>query len=73
MIMTTFTEALDFTGRTVHPVATYAVSGLGNIERDYATSCRGATLRQGLAVRGEEVAAAGPAVRSWLRRNRLLT
>ena len=73
MIMTTFTEALDFTGRTVHPVTTYAMSGLGTTARDYAASCRGATLSEGLAVQGEEVAAAGSAVESWLRRNRLLT
>jgi flavodoxin len=73
MIMTTFTEALDFTGRTVHPVTTYAISGLGTTARDYAASCRGATLSEGLAVQGEEVAAAGSAVESWLRRNRLLT
>jgi GNAT superfamily N-acetyltransferase len=72
MIMTTFTEALDFTGKTVYPVVTYAVSGLGTTVRDYAASCRGATLREGLAVRGEEVQDAEPAVESWLRRNRLL-
>jgi len=73
MIMTTFAEALDFSGRAVHPVVTYAVSGLGRTEEDYAASCRDATVRKGLAVRGEEVAAAGPAVEAWLRRTRLLT
>jgi len=73
MIMTTFAEALDFTGKTVHTLTTYAMSGLGRTERDYAASCRGAILGEGLAGQGEEVAAAEPAVRSWLRRNRLLT
>ena len=29
MIMTTFTEKYDFSGKTVHPVTTYAMSGLG--------------------------------------------
>jgi hypothetical protein len=58
MIMSTFTESLDFTGKTIHPLTTYAMSGLGTTERDYAASCPGATLREGLAVRGEEVAAA---------------
>ena len=72
MIMTTFVEALDFTGKTVHPITTYAVSGLGTTERDYAASCRGAVVREGLAVRGEEVGNATPVVESWLRRNRLL-
>ena len=73
MIMTTFTEALNFTGQTVHPVVTFAVSGLGSTERDYTTSCRGATVREGLAVRGEEAADARPAAEAWVRRNGLPT
>src|SRR6266540_3382615 len=54
MIMSTFTESLDFTGKTIHPFTTYAMSGLGTTERDYAATCPGATLGEGLAVRGEE-------------------
>lgn len=68
MIMRTFTDGLDFTGRTVLPVVTYAVSGLGNAPEDYADACPGATVGDGLAVRGEEVNQAGDAVSSWLRR-----
>ena len=36
MIMSTFAESYDFTGKTVHPFTTYAMSGLGTTERDYA-------------------------------------
>jgi len=72
MIMTTFVEGLDFTGKTVHPLTTHAMSGLGTTERDYTASCPGATIREGLAVRGEEVADAEPAVTDWLRRIGLL-
>ncbi|PWU47369.1 hypothetical protein DLE60_05980 [Micromonospora globispora] len=72
MIMATFAEGFDFTGKTIHPLTTYAMSGLGTTERDYAASCRGATLGEGLAVRGEEVADAEPAVEAWLRRIGLL-
>ncbi|QJS99205.1 hypothetical protein G9272_01810 [Streptomyces asoensis] len=68
MIMSTFADRYDFRGKTVHPVTTYAMSGLGTTERDYAASCRGATLGEGLAVRGEEVREADAEVRSWLRR-----
>ncbi|MET9561758.1 flavodoxin [Streptomyces tauricus] len=68
MIMSTFAERYDFRGRTVHPVTTYAMSGLGSTERDYAASCPGATIGEGLAVRGEEVRKADAEVRSWLRR-----
>ncbi|HEX6356099.1 flavodoxin [Actinophytocola sp.] len=68
MIMRTFTDGLDFTGKTVLPVVTYAVSGLGNAPEDYADACPGATVGDGLAVRGEEVNEARDEVSSWLRR-----
>ncbi|GAA3220753.1 flavodoxin [Actinocorallia longicatena] len=71
MIMTTFAEGLDFTGRTVLPVTTYAMSGLGTTERDYTASCRGATIGEGLAVQGEKVSASGGDLDGWLRRNDL--
>jgi flavodoxin len=72
MIMTTFTEAYDFSGKTVHPVTTHAMSGLGNTPDDYARSCRGARIGTGLAVRGEQARAAHADVRAWLRRTALL-
>jgi flavodoxin len=72
MIMSTFAESYDFTGKTVHPVTTYAMSGLGTTERDYAASCRGATVAAGLAIRGEEVGSAQGAVDAWLREHQLL-
>ncbi|ACL40081.1 conserved hypothetical protein [Pseudarthrobacter chlorophenolicus A6] len=71
MIMTTFTESYDFTGKTVLPVATHAMSGMGNTMRDYTESCPGAQIRQGLAVKGEEVQEAGPNLQSWLQRSGL--
>ncbi|WP_018773264.1 flavodoxin [Arthrobacter sp. 131MFCol6.1] len=72
MIMTTFAESYDFTGKTIHAVTTHAMSGLGTTERDYARSCPGATIGEGLAVRGEDVRDAGPAAEAWLRRTGLL-
>ena len=67
MIMKTFAESLDFTDTRVHPVVTYAVSGLGTAERDYRKSCHGATIGRALAVQGEKVAESGRAIDSWLR------
>ena len=72
MIMSTFAEGFDFTGKTVIPFTTHAMSGLGTTVRDYAALCSGATIGEGLAVRGEEVREAGAAVESWLRRLGLL-
>ncbi|MFD3306810.1 flavodoxin [Streptomyces sp. NPDC058694] len=68
MIMSTFAEKHDFRGKTVHPVTTHAMSGLGTTRRDYAAVCPGATIGEGLAIRGEEVGKADAEVRSWLRR-----
>lgn len=72
MIMSTFVEDFDFSNKTVFPFTTYAMSGLGTTMRDYTTSCPGATIGEGLAVRGEEVRDAGAAVEAWLRRINLL-
>jgi flavodoxin len=73
MIMTTFTENHDFTGKTVHPFVTYAVSGLGSTERDYTASCAGSQIAPGLAVQGEEVTQHRTDVENWLRDAGLLT
>jgi flavodoxin len=72
MIMTTFTDSYDFTGKTVHPITTHAMSGLGTTPEDYARDCRGARIATGLAVRGEQARSAGADVDAWLRRTRLL-
>jgi flavodoxin len=71
MIMSTFAERYDFSGRTVLPVTTHAMSGLGMTSEDYAQVCRGARIGTGLAVRGEEVREADGAVDAWLRRTAL--
>jgi flavodoxin len=72
MIMATFAESYDFTGKTIHPVTTHAMSGLGNTGSDYTKFCPGGVIGQGLAVKGEEVRDAGPDIDSWLQRIGLL-
>ena len=72
MIMSTFAERHDFSGKTVLPVTTHAMSGLGTTAEDYTEACRGARIGTGLAVRGEEVRSDGArAVDAWLRRTGL--
>jgi len=73
MIMSTFVESLDFSGKTLYPFVTHAVSGLGSTERDYAASAPRATIGDGLAVHGEEVQSAQAQSAVWLRRIRLRT
>lgn len=72
MLMHTFADAHDFTGKDVRPFVTYAVSGLGTTEREYTRAFPGASIGEGLAVRGETVGADGPATAAdWLGRMRL--
>lgn len=68
MIMSTFVEGVDLSGTTVLPVVSYAVSGLGRTMEVYRDLAPDAVLGDGLAVRGEEAAGAGPAVEEWLAR-----
>ena len=68
MIMSTFAESHDFIGKTVHPFTTYAMSGLATTERDYAKSCGGAVIGEGLAIRGEQAQQARPEIAEWLHR-----
>jgi hypothetical protein len=39
MTMSTFAENYDFSGKTVHPVTTHAMRGLGTTSEDYARAC----------------------------------
>lgn len=69
-IMLTFAEAFDFSGKTIHPFTTHAMSGLGRAVSDYTESCPGSTIGEGLAVLGEEViddpGAVATRVETWL-------
>jgi hypothetical protein len=65
-IMSTFVEGFDFRGKTVLPITTHAMSGLGTTARGYARLCVGGRIGRGLAVRGEEVRSAGEAVDQWV-------
>jgi flavodoxin len=73
MIMSTFAESYDFTGITVHPFVTYAVSGLGSTPRVYTQACTGADIGTGLAIRGEEAGQHRSDVEAWLQKAGLLT
>ena len=72
MIMSTFAESFDFSGKTIQPFVTYAVSELGTTMETYSALFTGAKISTGLAVLGETVRRADPQVRAWLRRINLL-
>ena len=62
----TFLEAYDFSGKTIVPFCTHGGGGLGRSERDIAAATPGATVLEGLAIRGDHVRDAEQAVRRWV-------
>ena len=67
MILRTFIDSVDLTGKTIHPFVTYAVSGMGRVAQNYERFIPAATISEGLAVRGEEATQARPEIQDWLR------
>lgn len=72
MIMRTFLDRVNLAGKTVLPFVTYAVSGPGSTARDYAAAAPAASIADGLAIRGEDVAGAAAQLEQWLQMARLL-
>ena len=52
MVVYTFLESYDFSGKTVIPFCTHEGSGLSGTARNVTTACPGATVLDGLAIRG---------------------
>ncbi|ARU53770.1 hypothetical protein CBR64_09000 [Cellulosimicrobium cellulans] len=66
MIMSTFAEGLDLAGRTILPVTTHAMSGLGRASDVYEDLAPRATIGEGFTIRGEEAADADAELDHWL-------
>ncbi len=70
MIVYTFLESYDWTGKTIAPFCTYRVSGLADTEAAIREICTGAKLLPGLAVPGEtaqnDAEGTWQAVAEWL-------
>lgn len=65
MIMSTFLDQVDLTGKRLLPVVTYAVSGLGQTVQEYTALAPAASIGRALAVQGENVAQSGNDVSAW--------
>jgi len=66
MAIFTFLESYDFSGKTIVPFCTHEGSGIGRSERDIRAACPGATVLDGLAIRGGAVQGAGDSIRRWV-------
>ena len=72
-IMLSFAERYDFTGKTIYPFTTFAMSGLGSVVDEYRAAFRGAKVGEALAIRGEEAEGSRKELDGWLRRIGLVT
>ena len=67
MIVRTFIEGVDLSGKTVVPFTTHGGSGLGNVPSNLQTAIAGATFLDGYAVAGTSVDGAHDEVVSWAK------
>ena len=71
MVLYTFLESGDFSGKTIIPFCTHGGSGLGNTERAIEKTCPNAKILDGLAIVGkrcqDEPAAVAKDVDAWLK------
>lgn len=73
MIIRTFYESYDLTGKTLVPFATHAGSGLGDCERLAQSYYPANTILSGLAVQGTNSANARGEVKAWLKKIGIIT
>ena len=64
--MVTQLEKLDFSGKIVRPFTTHEGSGLGSVPTQLKRICKGATVTDGLAIRGASVYSAKGKVENWI-------
>lgn len=68
MAVYTFLEAFDWTGKTIHPFCTHEGSGLSGSEHKIARTCKGADVKNGLAICGSHADQSEAAVLQWLKK-----
>lgn len=66
MAVFTFLDAIDWSGKTIHPFCTHEGSGLGRIPSGLAREAKEAKIASGLAVHGSEVDQAKSLVERWI-------
>ena len=65
--MFTQLEKLDWQGKIIKPFTTHEGSGLGNVISDLLKICKGATIKDGLAIYGHKVYESKNIVENWLK------
>lgn len=68
MVMFTFLEHYDLSGKTIIPFCTNEGGGMGGSEKDLKKICKGADVKTGLSVHGAEAAQSRLKVESWIQK-----
>lgn len=64
-MVTALTEQ-DYSGKIIKPFITHEGSGLANIPNQIKNICSGATVLEGLAIRGSSVKNSSSRIEDWL-------
>ncbi len=67
MAVYTFLESFDFVGKKIHPFCTHAGSGLSGTIESIKGTCKGASVSDGLAIKGETAQNAPEAAKDAVR------
>ena len=65
--MFTQLEKFNFKGKTVKPFTTHEGSGLGNVISDLQKICKGASIKQGLAIKGSNAKNSKEIIEKWCK------
>ncbi|WP_430597228.1 flavodoxin [Enterococcus sp. AZ177] len=66
MVMATFLEEHDFSGKNIYPFCTHEGSGMGNSISDLQKLCPNSRIHIGLPIRGSRVEKSDIAINNWL-------
>ncbi|MCD8089411.1 MAG: flavodoxin [Clostridiales bacterium] len=66
MAVYTFLESFNWEGKTIHPFCTHEGSGLADTVKELKRVCKGAVIKDGLAILGSDVDNAKAVIKKWL-------
>lgn len=69
MVMFSFLEHYNLTGKVVVPFCTNEGSGMGRSEKDLKEICKGATVKKGLSIHGAESEKSEKTVSDWAKKS----
>lgn len=69
MVMFTFLEHYNLSGKTIIPFCTNEGSGMGKSESDLKNICKGAVIKKGLSIHGTEAENSENKVTDWAKKS----